>query len=100
MSGGDGAALIVAALVLPLAAALIAFAVPSIARWVGVAAGAVLLVVVVTLCGAVGAGGELVHQIGGWGAPLGIVLRADGLSCFMLLTTALVTLVVAAYGGS
>ena len=35
-------------------------------------------------------GTSLVYLIGGWAPPLGIALRADGLSCIMLVTTALV----------
>ncbi|MBN1238590.1 MAG: oxidoreductase [Gammaproteobacteria bacterium] len=100
MTGADGTPLIVAALLLPLAGAAIAFAMPRTTRWVGIATAVVLLAVVVMLCGAVGAGGELSHAVGGWGAPLGIALRVDGLSAAMLLTTAAVSLAVAAYGRS
>jgi formate hydrogenlyase subunit 3/multisubunit Na+/H+ antiporter MnhD subunit len=34
--------------------------------------------------------GELVYHVGGWAPPLGIALRADGLSAAMLLVTAVV----------
>jgi len=37
------------------------------------------------------------HQVGGWGAPLGINLYADGLSLVMLVMTALVALGVSVY---
>ena len=37
------------------------------------------------------------HRVGGWGAPLGIELYADGLSLLMLATTALVVLAVSVY---
>ena len=47
---------------------------------------------------AVGAGGSAIaHQVGGWGAPLGIDLAADGLSAAMLLLTHCVALPVAVY---
>ncbi len=39
----------------------------------------------------------LVYLLGGWAPPLGIVLRADGLSAVMLLTTAVILLAVALY---
>ena len=32
------------------------------------------------------------HAVGGWGAPLGIELHADGLACTMLLMTAAIGL--------
>ena len=38
--------------------------------------------------------GPRVYAVGGWGAPLGIELYADGLSLLMLLLTALVVLLV------
>lgn len=37
----------------------------------------------------------LVYLLGGWAPPLGIALRADGLSAVMLLTTAVILLAVA-----
>ncbi|MGB9494666.1 MAG: proton-conducting transporter membrane subunit [Azonexus sp.] len=43
-------------------------------------------------------GQALVYVLGGWAPPLGIALRADGLSVVMLLTTALILLAVAVYG--
>ncbi|MDF7825205.1 proton-conducting transporter membrane subunit [Pontiellaceae bacterium B12227] len=39
----------------------------------------------------------LVHEVGGWGAPLGIVLRADGLAAVMLGLSGLVGLVISVY---
>jgi formate hydrogenlyase subunit 3/multisubunit Na+/H+ antiporter MnhD subunit len=38
------------------------------------------------------------HALGGWGAPLGIELYADGLTALMLLMTAAIALGVALYG--
>ncbi len=40
--------------------------------------------------------GAVLHEIGGWGAPLGIDLYADGLSAFMLATNGLVGLLISA----
>lgn len=42
------------------------------------------------LAASVAATGPLVHAVGSWGAPLGIVLRADGLSVLMLAMAVLV----------
>jgi formate hydrogenlyase subunit 3/multisubunit Na+/H+ antiporter MnhD subunit len=41
--------------------------------------------------------GAQVHPVGGWGAPLGIDLMADGLSAVMLLLTQAVALPIAVY---
>jgi multicomponent Na+:H+ antiporter subunit D len=43
------------------------------------------------------AAGVLHHPVGGWGAPLGIGLRADGLSAVMLLMTATVGSFISLY---
>src|SRR5512139_1046131 len=42
-------------------------------------------------------GHTLVYLLGGWAPPLGIALRADGLSAAMMLTTAVVLLAVALF---
>src|SRR5262245_35856755 len=42
-------------------------------------------------------GGPLVYLLGGWAPPLGLALRADGLSAVMMLTTAVVICAVGAY---
>jgi formate hydrogenlyase subunit 3/multisubunit Na+/H+ antiporter MnhD subunit len=44
----------------------------------------------VALCVARAGAGGLVYHVGGWAPPLGIALRADGLSAAMLLVTAVV----------
>ena len=49
----------------------------------------------------VGAGGVAVeHLVGGWGAPLGIDLAADGLSAAMLVLTQCIALPLAVYAGA
>jgi formate hydrogenlyase subunit 3/multisubunit Na+/H+ antiporter MnhD subunit len=49
----------------------------------------------------VGAGGVAVeHHVGGWGAPLGIDLAADGLSVAMLVLTQCIALPLAVYAGA
>jgi multicomponent Na+:H+ antiporter subunit D len=49
------------------------------------------------LASAVWSGGSIRYAVGGWGAPLGIDLRIDGLSVAMLLMTALVCTLIAFY---
>lgn len=42
-------------------------------------------------------GAAMVERVGGWEPPLGLMLRADGLSVLMLVTTALLVAAVALY---
>ncbi len=85
-----GSGLLALAVVLPVAGALLilplgrhAERVPHLLFMAG-------LVLATAIAYHVWIGGVLTAAIGGWPAPLGIVLRADGLSAVMLLTTALV----------
>jgi len=57
---------------------------------VGVLALPVGLAIAVVVAFGVGGAGELGYHVGGWAPPLGIALRADGLSAAMLLVTAIV----------
>ncbi|MFZ5477378.1 MAG: complex I subunit 5 family protein [Myxococcota bacterium] len=50
--------------------------------------GTLLAAIVVT--GSVASHGTVHHRVGGWGAPLGIELRADGIASVMLLAAAVV----------
>ncbi|HMO65335.1 MAG TPA: proton-conducting transporter membrane subunit, partial [Verrucomicrobiota bacterium] len=82
---------------LPLLGAVAALVWPRRAAWAGLLTAGLLL--------AAGAGGgtqlarhgELVHEAGGWAAPLGIALRADGLAAVMLLMVTAVGLTVSVY---
>lgn len=81
-------------LFLPLFGAILAFVWPRAASKIG-------LLAVLGTCAAVGlmardvrAMGEVIIPLGGWEPPLGIALRADGLSVAMLAMTALVGLLV------
>jgi multicomponent Na+:H+ antiporter subunit D len=77
--------------VVPLAAAVVVFATATrfAAAW-GVAVAVVQLGSVVWLTRSILAQGPLRYKIGGWDAPLGIPLVADGISVLMLLMTAVV----------
>jgi len=81
----------------PLAAAVLAFARPKRGRALAIATAAVVGAAVVQLTRHVLAGGVRVHTVGGWGAPLGIDLRADGLAVFMLGIAAGVCLAITVY---
>jgi len=87
--GGD---LLVLALALPALALLPAFALGG--RWAGRIALLTLplgLGVAVAIAAAVQHGGApIAYHLGGWAPPLGVALRADGLSATLLLTTAVV----------
>jgi multicomponent Na+:H+ antiporter subunit D len=82
----------------PLAAAIASLLAPGGRRgWLvwptigaTLAAGAALAV-------AVASDGPIRYHVGGWAAPLGIDLYADGLSTFMLLTTTVVTAAVSVF---
>ena len=84
-------------ILLPLAGGIICFLWPRSARVTG------LLVAFAIVLSVAGLGWQLLqhgvfrHSIGGWGAPLGIELYADGLSLLMLAATALVGFAVSVY---
>lgn len=85
-------------ILLPLAWATWAFVLgPGRGAWVGIGAIGVQLWLTLDLAQKVGAAGVAVHAVGGWGAPLGIELVADGLSVVMLLLTQLIGLPLAVY---
>jgi multicomponent Na+:H+ antiporter subunit D len=81
----------------PLAAAALAFAFPRRGRWLALGTVAVVGGASVQLTRQVLTDGVQIHRVGGWGPPLGIDLRADGLSVLMLLITALIGLAVSLY---
>jgi formate hydrogenlyase subunit 3/multisubunit Na+/H+ antiporter MnhD subunit len=63
---------------------------PKTSRWVGIFMALIIPVVVALLCVEVIDHGSLQLQVGGWQAPLGIALVADGLSAAMLAISAIV----------
>jgi len=87
-------------ILLPLAGGMACFLWPAISKLLGLVTVSAIAVSVVALFFQVRDAGVYRHTIGGWGAPLGIDLYADGLSLLMLAITALVGLVVSIYSTS
>lgn len=81
----------------PLVAAALAFVFPRLGRWLALGTGSVVGLAVVHLTRLVAADGVQTHRVGGWGAPLGIELRADGLGVLMLIVTALIGVAITLY---
>jgi formate hydrogenlyase subunit 3/multisubunit Na+/H+ antiporter MnhD subunit len=81
----------------PLAGAALAFLWPRQAHRLGLAVAGVVMWAVVGLWRQVTVEGVLRHKVGGWGAPLGIELRADGLSLLMLVVAGAVGVAVTLY---
>jgi multicomponent Na+:H+ antiporter subunit D len=84
-------------IVLPLLAAMAAFLFPRRAAVVGLGTAGLLWIPVVGLVGQLARHGEMLHELGGWAAPLGITLRADGLSVFLVLMVTVVGSAVSLY---
>ena len=84
-------------ILLPLSAGMICFLFPKIAKSAGLATAVVNVAAVAGFGWQLLENGVYTHTVGGWGAPLGIVLYADGLSLLMLTATALVGLGVSVY---
>ncbi|MEU8236294.1 Na+/H+ antiporter subunit D [Actinoplanes sp. NPDC048967] len=70
---------------------------PNLQRSVSLLALSATLAVAVALLALTAGGGPLVVDVGGWAAPLGIVLVADRLAALMLVVSAAVTLCVLVY---
>src|SRR6516164_6027234 len=90
--------LLVLALIIPLTGVLLAFVCGG--RQVERIALGVMplgLAIALTIALARPAGASLVYPIGGWMPPLGVALRADGLSIVMMVITAVVICAIAAF---
>lgn len=81
----------------PLLGAALAFALPRFGRWLACGAAAAVLGAGVALAVEVSDGGVRMLHVGGWRAPLGIDLRADGLAVLMVLIAALIGVAVTLY---
>ena len=91
-------AVLIGLIVLPLAWATLAFLLgPGRGAVPAIVALAVQLGLAATLAHGVSVDGAQVHPVGGWGAPLGIELAADGLSAAMLLLYQAIALPLAIY---
>jgi len=84
-------------ILLPLAGGMICFLWPGIAKIAGLVTAFVVVLSVAGLGWQILDDGVYHHTLGGWGAPLGIDLYADGLSLLMLAATALVGLGVSVH---
>jgi len=81
----------------PLVGALACFLLPRHANPLGLLAALGSVACVAALAWQVVEQGAQRHAVGGWGAPLGIDLYADGLSLLMLVMTAMVGLGISIY---
>jgi multicomponent Na+:H+ antiporter subunit D len=90
----------VGVIALPLVGALLALAVPGRAAMIGFATSLAVLAAVIGLAGQVFAYGGVQYALGGWQAPLGIELYADGLTVAMLAMSNLVGLGITAYAAA
>lgn len=84
-------------ILLPIAGGLICFLCPRISTILGIIIVACIALSVSGLGWQIMENGVYRHAVGGWGAPLGINLFADGLSLIMLMMTALVGLGISFY---
>ncbi|MFD2183482.1 complex I subunit 5 family protein [Rhodoplanes azumiensis] len=96
-----GGALLVTAIVIPVAAALLGVVAGGRRpAWIGLAALPLGLVVTIAIATGVASDGGLVYRLGGWAPPLGVALRADGLSAVMLVLAAGVVTAIGVYAWS
>ncbi|HSJ20012.1 MAG TPA: proton-conducting transporter membrane subunit [Nocardioidaceae bacterium] len=87
-----------ALVLLPLGGAVLAAVLPGRGRQVGIATAAVVLALALVTAAEVYRSGPFELELAGWGSPLGIDLRADGLSAAMLAMTAVVGVAATVYG--
>lgn len=84
-------------ILLPLAGAITCFLWPEKTKIVGLSTIVSVVISVAGLTWVMVKNGPFHHTVGGWGAPLGIDLYADGLSLLMLIITSLVGLGISIY---
>lgn len=89
--------MIVAAVAIPLVGGCAALLSRRLAPFVAILTGIAAASTALRIAATVGRDGITVTEIGGWAAPLGIVLAADGFTVVMLLMTASVLLPVLLY---
>jgi multicomponent Na+:H+ antiporter subunit D len=81
----------------PLLGACVAVGFRRLGPALGVASGVAVLAAAAALTRQVFVEGVVRHAVGGWGAPLGIELRADGVGASMVLMTALTAPAITVY---
>lgn len=87
-----------ALVLLPLLSAAVLAVLPHLARRIaGVVLGVAMLALTVPLVVTVASGEVIEVPLGNYGAPLGIMLRADGMSAIFLALTAVVGLCVSIF---
>ncbi len=84
-------------IMLPLVGALLSFMFHRNAVVIGIVTALTIVISTAGLTNTLVSAGEQQHLVGGWGAPLGIRLRADGLSMLMLWMATIVGLGVSLY---
>ncbi|MEX2583885.1 MAG: proton-conducting transporter membrane subunit [Gemmatimonadota bacterium] len=89
--------MILTPILLPLIGAFLTFITRRSAPLIGTATAALTAASSIGVAWTVGRRGFLSYPLGDWAAPVGIALRADGLSAVMLLTSASVVLPVCVY---
>jgi multicomponent Na+:H+ antiporter subunit D len=91
--------LLVLSLVVPVAGVLLVFVAGGrhVARVAFAAMPLGFAITVAILVALRRSGGPLVYLLGGWAPPLGVALRADGLSAVMMMTTAVVICAVGVF---
>ncbi|MEJ2416137.1 MAG: proton-conducting transporter membrane subunit [Exilibacterium sp.] len=84
-------------ILLPLAGGIACFVLTAAVRWLGLLTASLVPIAAGGLGWQLSREGVYRHAVGGWGAPLGIDLHADGLSLLMLAMTAFVGFGVSLY---
>ena len=94
-----GGQLLVAAVMLPMAGILLSllFGGRYVERLAMLILPLNLVIALVVVVGLWQSGEPLAYVVGGWAPPLGVALRADGLSAAMMVTTAAVACAIAVY---
>ncbi|MDA3868637.1 MAG: proton-conducting transporter membrane subunit [Gammaproteobacteria bacterium] len=87
-------------IVLPLIGTLLCFLLPRQVKALGLMTALAIAASAVALLWQLLQQGAMRYSVGGWGAPLGIDLYADGLSLLMLLITATVGLAISIYANA
>ena len=82
---------------MPLIGAVLAAGLPRAAAPLGLVGAVLGSAAALTAAGEVALGGPLESALGGWGAPLGIVLRADALTAVLLAMSSVVAVLVSLY---